>query len=114
MKQKAMPNLKSTSSERIIDIETQVIIPKRVFKSLTNLPSYIRDKFHRWVRYVNKLRVSKAQMYPGFRDEKLRGQRSGQRSVRLNRQYRVIYQIKNKEDCKDVTVLEVNAHAYKK
>jgi proteic killer suppression protein len=47
---------------------------------------------------------------PGYHDEPLRGDRQGQRSVRLNRAYRVFYiEADNKIE---ILVIEVNKHEY--
>ena len=48
----------------------------------------------------------------GFHDEALKGERKGQRSSRLNEQYRVIYEISAKEVL--VYVLELTAHDYRR
>ena len=48
--------------------------------------------------------------FPGFHDEKLKGNRKGQRSSRHNLQYRVIYVI-NGADVR-VYVLELTPHKY--
>ena len=44
--------------------------------------------------------------------EKLRGDREGQYSVRLNRAYRAIYEVDTDGQIHIVTVLEVNKHKY--
>ena len=48
----------------------------------------------------------------GYFDKKLSGDRTGQRSSRLNRQWRVFYQQSKEGKVEIVTVLEVNAHRY--
>lgn len=48
---------------------------------------------------------------PGYHDEPLRGDRRGQRSIRLSRHYRAIYAIK-KDVFEFVEILEVNKHEY--
>lgn len=52
----------------------------------------------------------KLREFPGFHDEKLKGNRAGQRSSRLSLQYRVIYAVK--EEIVTVLVLEINPHDY--
>ena len=53
---------------------------------------------------------------PGYHDEPLRGNRQGQRSIRLNIVYRAIYIISTDETAKEVIqfvlVEEVNKHGY--
>lgn len=50
---------------------------------------------------------------PGFHDEPLQGRRDGQRSIRLNRAYRIIYQINADEEVEFVEILGVNKHDYR-
>lgn len=49
---------------------------------------------------------------PGFHDEPLKGQRQGQRSIRLNRAYRAIYVERHGGEIELVEVMEVNKHEY--
>ena len=48
---------------------------------------------------------------PGYHDEPLKGRRAGQRSIRLSRAYRAIYEIKE-DTAKFVSVEEVSKHEY--
>lgn len=48
----------------------------------------------------------------GFHDEPLKGDRHGQRSIRLNKAYRAIYVIKNDGTAEFVAVEEVSKHDY--
>ena len=50
--------------------------------------------------------------YPGVSDEPLKGKRSGQRSIRLNKSYRAIYVINRDGGVEIVEVQEVNKHEY--
>jgi toxin HigB-1 len=47
---------------------------------------------------------------PGFHDEPLRGERKEQRSVRINKSYRLIYRVI--EDRIHIELLEVHKHDY--
>lgn len=47
---------------------------------------------------------------PGFHDEPLKGLRKGQRSVRLNQAYRLIY--REVKGHLEILLLEVSKHAY--
>lgn len=49
---------------------------------------------------------------PGYHDEPLKGNRTGQRSIRLSKAYRAIYIIDNDDNIEIVKVLEVNKHDY--
>jgi len=48
----------------------------------------------------------------GYHDEPLKGKRKGQRSIRLNRAYRLIYEQDTSEELVVVAVLEVSKHEY--
>jgi proteic killer suppression protein len=48
---------------------------------------------------------------PGYLDEPLKGDRAGQRSMRLSRSYRAIYEVKE-DRVKFVSVEEVSKHEY--
>ena len=48
----------------------------------------------------------------GFHDEPLKGKRSGQRSIRLNKAYRAIYTIGQDGGVEIVEVQEVSKHEY--
>ena len=48
---------------------------------------------------------------PGYHDEPLKGDRAGQRSIRLSRSYRAIYEVKN-DAVEFVSVEEVSKHEY--
>ncbi len=52
----------------------------------------------------------KLKEFPGFHDEQLKGERKGQRSSRLNSQYRVIYEVEEHEIT--VYVIEIYPHDY--
>ena len=49
---------------------------------------------------------------PGFHDEPLKGKRRGQRSIRLNRQYRAIYCVRDDGQIQFAEVDEVTPHEY--
>ena len=47
---------------------------------------------------------------PSFHDEPLKGERKGQRSVRMNKAYRIIYVVI--KDRIHIELIEVNKHEY--
>lgn len=49
---------------------------------------------------------------PGYHDEPLKGKRLGQRSIRLNKAYRAIYEIDTTGTIHFIEVIEVNKHEY--
>ncbi len=67
-------------------------------------------KYELWKDIVFWHGPEKLKEFPGFHDEKLSGNREGQRSSRLSLQYRVIYSVKR--DIVTVFVLEIMPHDY--
>lgn len=49
---------------------------------------------------------------PGYHDEPLKGDRMGQRSIRLNKAYRAIYMERPNQEIIIISVMEVNKHDY--
>lgn len=89
-----------------------VIWSSRVEKQMDKLPIYIIEKFYDWVCSIKRSGLSRVRMSPGLHDEPLKGDRLGQRSIRLNRAYRVIYVEVEGKFLKIIKVLEVNKHEY--
>ena len=82
-------------------------------KDLRKIPDFVADRFYKWVLDITEQGIRNVRKVPGWHDEPLKGDRKGQRSVRLNRSYRAIY----KEDktggkIELIEVLEINKHKY--
>lgn len=90
----------------------KVILTKQAKKDLITLPSYIVRKLLAWVDDVENSGLSEVRKVPGYHDEPLKGDRAGQRSIRLNKAYRAIYVIDQDGKIEIVKVLEVNKHEY--
>lgn len=88
----------------------KVQLTKQVEKELEKLPQYIVLKLAAWIEDVGIKGISEVRKLPGYHDEPLKGQRKGQRSIRLSKQYRAIYVIF--ENIALIKVLEVNKHEY--
>jgi len=89
----------------------RVEISRRAEKQLRKLPRHIVDKLAIWVAAVEFDGLEEARKSPGYHDEPLRGERAGQRSIRLSRSYRAIYEIR-KDTARFVSVEEVSKHDY--
>lgn len=85
---------------------------KSVDKSIDRLPEFIQQKFRAWVIAVERDGMQAVRLLKGFHDEPLRGDRVGQRSVRLNRSYRAIYLEGRDGSILVAEVIEVNKHEY--
>lgn len=90
----------------------KVIWSKKVDKQLKKIPIYIQEKFRSWVEAVLEIGIYKVRTNKGFHDEPLKGERLGQRSIRLNNAYRAIYIHKSHSEIELIEVIEVNKHEY--
>jgi toxin HigB-1 len=101
--------VKKTHTASMADI---IEISKRAQKDLRKLPDYIVRNFQEWMLAVEDLGIVETRKIKGYRDEALTGNRSGQRSARLSRAYRVIYTETPEDGINIVCILEVNKHDY--
>lgn len=89
---------------------TKVSRSKNFEKQLGKIPNFIRKKVIFWIFLVESKGLAEVMRSPGFHDEPLKGLRLGQRSVRMNKAYRLIYRMI--EDRVHIELLEVNKHEY--
>lgn len=90
----------------------KVIIRKLAKKQITKLPRYIIESLEAWVDDVETRGLFEVRKTPGYHDEPLRGDRKGQRSVRLSRSYRAIYVTQRDHRIEFISIEEVNKHDY--
>ena len=90
----------------------KVRITSSANKQLKKCPNYIQTKFEYWVDLVFSIGLAEARKYKGFHDEPLKGKRKDQRSIRLSKAYRAIYQELAEGEFEIIEVLEVNKHEY--
>lgn len=81
-----------------------------IAKSARRLPDWILKEYETWKDLVHRHGPEILRLYPGYHDEQLKGPRRGQRSSRLNQQYRVIYIVDR--PVITVYVLELTPHKY--
>jgi len=79
-------------------------------KIIEKLPLQAVKKYELWKDIVFRHGPGKLREFPGFHDEKLKGELEGQRSSRLNIQYRVIYSVE--KDIITVYVIDITPHKY--
>lgn len=89
----------------------RVEISRLAEKQLRKLPRHIVDNLLIWVAAVEHDGLEAVRKVPGYHDEPLKGDRTRQRSMRLSRAYRAIYEIKQ-DTAKFVSVEEVSKHDY--
>ncbi len=82
----------------------------RFEKDLKNIPSHLQDKAIFWIELVETLGLREVRKRTGYHDEPLHGERRGQRSVRLNKSYRLVYQEIRSEI--EILLLETMKHDY--
>jgi proteic killer suppression protein len=90
----------------------EVSISKTAIKQLEKTPTHIKENLYKWVQQVKLLGLSKVKKIKGYHDEPLKGERIGQRSIRLNKAYRAIYVIQKDKTIKFAAIQEVNKHDY--
>lgn len=79
-------------------------------KIIAKLPLDVVKKYELWKDIVYRHGPDKLREFPGFHDEKLKGELEGNRSSRLNIQYRVIYSIE--KEIVSVYVIDITPHKY--
>lgn len=88
------------------------MLAKQAKRDLTKVPVYIVRKLMLWVDNVENAGLGEVRKIPGYHDELLKGNRAGQRSIRLSKAYRAIYIIGQEGKVEIVNVLEVSKHDY--
>ena len=81
-------------------------------KQSEKVPKPIREAVFLWKESVEHLGLPEIRKAKGYHDEPLKGQRKGQRSVRLSRAYRLIYEEFERGEIVVVGVQEINKHEY--
>ncbi|OGR82513.1 MAG: hypothetical protein A2901_00400 [Elusimicrobia bacterium RIFCSPLOWO2_01_FULL_54_10] len=88
----------------------QIVEHHDIEKTCWRLPPQVQKKYEFWKELIYKFGPEVLKKYPGYHDEKLNGWREGQRSSRLNLQYRVIYSVQ--KELVRVNVIEITPHRY--
>ena len=70
-----------------------VKLSRRALKNLKKVPIYIVTKLQAWIEDVGQAGLNAVRKCPGYHDEPLKGDRAGQRSIRLSNAYRATYTI---------------------
>jgi mRNA-degrading endonuclease RelE of RelBE toxin-antitoxin system len=83
---------------------------RNIGKICQKLQPEVLKKYELWKDIVFWHGPDKLREFPGFHDEKLKGELEGRRSSRLSLQYRVVYSVKR--DIVTVFVLEITPHNY--
>lgn len=92
-------------------LKTIVQLTKKAHKDLLVLPKFILDKVEIWLATIDEIGILNTRKIKGFHDEPLKGNRQGQRSIRLNRSYRLIY-VEVDKKINVIQIIEINKHEY--
>jgi proteic killer suppression protein len=99
--------------EYSVQVIKMVVLARAVHKRLPGLPEHVAMKLLAWVSGVETYGLEAMRKVAGYHDEPLRGDRKGQRSIRLSRSYRAFYTVERDEvRVEYVHVREVNKHEY--
>jgi toxin HigB-1 len=90
----------------------EVRLSRRAQDDLHSVPKSLLVKLRAWIDAVGRLGLREVRKVSGYHDEPLKGRREGQRSIRLNRSYRAIYELKSDGAAEFVSIEEVNKHDY--
>lgn len=88
----------------------QIFEHRDIKKISRKLPLPVVEKYELWKKTILEHGPDKLREMPGYHDEKLQGERAGERSSRLNLQYRVIYSVERA--IVSVYVIEITPHKY--
>ena len=97
-------------TERVLIRHVRMI--KAAQKQLAKLPEHIEHKVLAWIAEVAQHGLREVQKSAGLHDEPLKGPRKGERSVRLNRHWRLIYVLRENDIPHIVEIQEFTPHAY--
>ena len=84
---------------------------RQVQKIIEKAPQQILKKYQFWSSLIQTQGPQAVRFFPGFKDEKLKGNLQAYRSSRLNDQYRVIYKLDEKEGI--IYVEKIDTHTYR-
>ncbi len=85
---------------------------RRVVKRLERLPKEIQKRYEKWKDIVHFSGPAGLRLIKGFHDEVLSGEWKGNRSSRLEQQFRVLYEVVAQKVL--VKVIDVSAHDYRR
>ena len=90
----------------------EVIVSEKAERQLKKIPMHIVLNLLTWIENIKTDGLIKTRKISGFHDEPLKGNRKGQRSIRLNKAYRAIYIIDKNGKTQIIEIIEVSKHAY--
>ncbi|HSA58446.1 MAG TPA: type II toxin-antitoxin system mRNA interferase toxin, RelE/StbE family [bacterium] len=89
-----------------------IIVSERAERDLLRVPARVQRKLLAWIDVVKAEGLESVRRIFGYHDEPLKGRRFGQRSIRLNKAYRAIYEIEEQGSVRIIEIKEVTKHDY--
>lgn len=89
-----------------------VRLSKAAIRDIKKIPIHVKIKLFAWIDDVGSRGLNEIKKIPGYHDEPLKGKRKGQRSIRLSKGYRAIYEIRQDGSINFIEIEEVNKHDY--
>ena len=86
------------------------VIKKRAKKDFDKAPIEIKNAFIDWIAFMKKSKDDYEMRFKRFKDEALKGKLNGLRSVRLNKQWRVIFEETSQTI---ITIERITPHEYR-
>ena len=94
-------------------MKAEIVESKSAQKDLAKTPREVLTSYEIRVRLIEEHGTSVLRNFKGYHDEKLHGPRAGYRSSRLNRKWRVIYQVDRVGKIEIVNVSKITPHDYR-
>jgi proteic killer suppression protein len=104
--------LTSTVNSRIINEQVRIDFSPFALKQIIKIPADIKSRLNYWIQAVKRDGLIQTRRTPGYHDKPLSGSRAQQRSVRLNRSWRLFYRVSAEETLTVIFIEEVNKHDY--
>ena len=90
----------------------EVNLSEQAKNQLRSIPIHVTFKLQSWISGIKIHGLREMRKISGYHDEPLKGNRKGQRSIRLNKAYRAFYVINKNGRVEFIEVIEVNKHEY--
>lgn len=105
---KAAPVVASLAKRRYV---TELTHEVTKILDKNKLPFSVKERFLKWQAEVEGKSLEEVRKIPGFHDEPIKS-RTGERSVRLNKQYRIFYETLEEQGVTKIKVLSISPHDY--
>ena len=92
----------------------RIIEKKEVKKALIKAPKHIRKLYQIWYRLIEEHGIRILRSFPGYKIEKLSGEWVGFVSIRLNKEWRVIFSSDANNKIEIITIIRLTPHDYRK